>query len=402
MNPHIQLFFDMMQECYGVNGWKYDQDLNVQFTNSKSPNHQKLLLLGFDRDKAILEHAATSDVPMIISDNLGLMWGIVEEKTGKPENIGDFYVLGPVVNKEFTTQMMESMVVPYNLSIQNKWYLINELQRIPKITTVIFFQQIIMLHFYVNQTKVRISDFDYHTPIQRDNRRREPEVSEEVPHATPLTEKKLLDMVRTGNLEFHTALTEAGSVSPGIRAKSADPVRQAQYSVVAFITLCTRAAIEGGLSSEIAYTLNDTYTQSVDSAQSVSQVAAVSHTMYEDFIRRVNQVRRESGVSRPIRICCDYIDTHPDKEITLKKLAGKVGYTENYLARKFKAEMGMPINAYVRKARIHRAKMLLSATAMSIQEIADQLHFCSGSYFAEAFQKEAGESPTAYREKNKQ
>lgn len=401
MNPHIQLFFDMMQECYGVNGWEYDRDLNVQFTNSKSPNLQKLLLLGFDRDKAILEHAATSDVPMIISDNLGLMWGIVEQKTGKPENIGDFYVLGPVVNKEFTTQMMESLVVPYNLSIQNKWYLINELHRIPKITTVIFFQQIIMLHYYVNQTKVRISDFDYHTPIQRDNRRREPKFSEDVPHATPLTEKKLLDMVRTGNLEYHTALTEAGSVSPGIRAKSADPVRQAQYSVVAFITLCTRAAIEGGLSSEIAYTLNDTYTQSVDNAQSVSQVAEVSHTMYEDFIRRVNQVRRESGVSRPVRICCDYIDTHPEDELGLKKLAAKVGYTPNYLTRKFKAEMGMPMNAYIRKARIHRAKMLLSATNLSIHDIADQLHYCSWSYFTDAFQKEVGHTPSEYRENNK-
>ena len=399
MNPHIQLFFDMMKECYGVNGWEYDRDLNVQFTNSKSPNLQKLLLLGFDRDKAILEHAATSDVPMIISDNLGLMWGIVEEKTGKPENIGDFYVLGPVVNKEITTQMMESMLIPYNLSIQNKWYLINELQRIPKITTVIFFQQIIILHFYVNQTKVRISDFDYYTPIQRENHCRKPEISEDVPHATPLTEKKLLDMVRTGNLEYQTALAEAGSVSPGIRAKSADPVRQAQYSVVAFITLCTRAAIEGGLSSEIAYTLNDTYTQSVDAAQSVSQVAAVSHTMYEDFIRRVNQVRRESGVSRPVRICCDYIDTRPEKELTLKKLAAKVGYTENYLARKFKAEMGMPINAYVRKSRVHRAKMLLSATNLSIHDIADQLHFCSWSYFTEAFQKEVGMTPSEYREK---
>ena len=399
MNPHIQLFFDMMQDCYGVNGWKYDRDLNVQFTNSKSPNLQKLLLLGFDRDKAILEHAANSDVPMILSDNLGLMWGIVEQKTGKPENIGDFYVLGPVVNKELTTQMMESMLIPYDLSVQNKWYLINELHRIPKITTVIFFQQIIMLHFYVNQTKVRISDFDYHTPIQRDNRRRKPEVSEDVPHATPLTEKKLLDMVRTGNLEYHTALAEAGSVSPGVRVKSADPIRQAQYSVVAFITLCTRAAIEGGLSSEIAYTLSDTYTQSVDGARSVSQVAEISHTMYEDFIRRVNQVRRESGISRPVRICCDYIDTHPEKELTLKKLADKVGYTENYLARKFKAEMGMPMNAYIRKARVHRAKMLLSSTNLSIHDIADQLHYCSWSYFTEAFQKEAGMTPSEYREK---
>ena len=95
MNPHIQLFFDMMQECYRVNGWKYDRELNVQFTNSKSPNLQKLLLLGFDRDKAILEHAATSDVPMIISDNLGLMWGIVEEKTGKTGKHWGFLCSGP-------------------------------------------------------------------------------------------------------------------------------------------------------------------------------------------------------------------------------------------------------------------------------------------------------------------
>ena len=114
----------------------------------------------------------------------------------------------------------------------------------------------------------------------------------------------------------------------------------------------------------------------------------------EDLAQRMNVSRQTvSGWETGRR--------QPDLD-TLKKLAGKVGYTENYLARKFKAEMGMPINAYVRKARIHRAKMLLSATAMSIQEIADQLHFCSGSYFAEAFQKEAGESPTAYREKNKQ
>lgn len=398
MNPHIQLFYDMMQECYGVSSWMFDPQLATLYTNSTSPNLHGKLFLGLGRDRAILDHASRSDVPMVISDDLGLMWGIVEQKTGMPENIGEFYVLGPVVNKEFTTQMMESMIAPYNLSVQNKWNLISELRKIPKLTTVIFFQQIIMLHYYVNGKKVRISDFDYHTPRQEKNLRKEMEEHTEIPHVMPLTEKKLLDMVRTGNLEYHTALAEAGSVSPGIRVKSADPIRQAKYSVVAFITLCTRAAIEGGLSSQIAYTLSDTYTQSVDNAQSVSQVAAVSHTMYEDFIRRVNQVRRESGISRPVRICCDYIDTHPEGELSLKGLAAKVGYTENYLARKFKAEMGMPINAYVRKARVHRAKMLLSATNLSIHDIADQLHFCSWSYFTEVFQKEVGLIPSEYRD----
>lgn len=399
-DSQIQAFFQMIQECYNVCGWMFDRELTLRYTNSLCPNLYRTMLLERGQGEAILEHAAKSDVPMIVSDSIGLMWGVVEEKSGMPEDVGNFYVLGPILNKEVPTQMLDGLLIPFDLSLPDKWALINNLSVLPCVSTVIFFQQVIMLHYYVNGQKVRISAFDYYTPRQ-ESRITATRLNEEVPHATPLTEKKLLDMVRTGNLEYHTALAEAGAASPGIRAKSSDPIRQAKYSVVAFITLCTRAVIEGGLSSEMAYTLSDTYTQSVDNAQTISQVAAVSHTMYDDFIRRVNQVRRESGISRPVRICCDYIDTHPENELTLAMLAKRVGYTENYLARKFKAEIGIPINAYVRKARIHRAKMLLSSTAMSIQEIADGLHFCSRSYFAEAFQKETGMTPTEYREEKK-
>ena len=397
-NSHIHMFYSMMLDCYGVWGWEYSPELELQYTNSPSPNLYKLLLLGRNRDEAIWEHAQKSDVPMIITDSVGLMWAVVEQKTGKPENVGSFFVLGPIITGEVSTQALESHLSPFDMSMKNKWDLIGELGRLPRVSTVVFFQQVIMLHYFVNGQKVRVSAFDYYTPRQEASSQKPVNLRDDVPHATPLTERKLLDMIRTGNLEYHAALEEAGMVSPGIRARCADPVRQAKYSVVAFITICTRAAIEGGLSSEIAYTLSDTYTQSADSARTIGQVAVISHTMYDDFIRRVNQVRREQGISRPVRICCDYIDTHPEGELTLKFLAEKVGYTENYLARKFKAEMGMPINAYVRRARIHRAKMLLSSTSLSIQEIADQLHFCSRSYFAEAFQKETGTSPTVYRE----
>jgi len=396
---HIHLFYNMLLDCYGICGWKYDPQLEVQFTNSEQPNLHRILLLGQGRDQVILEHAAKSDAPMILSDSFGLMWAIVEHKQEQPEQVGDFYVLGPILNREMDKGMLEAVVAPFDLSIQNKWALIHSLSLTPAISTVVFFQQVVMLHYYVNGQKTRISSFDYYTPRQEEKRNRDEILVDDVPHATRNTEIKLLDMVRTGNLDYHKALDEAGSISPGIRAKSTDPIRQAKYSVVTFISLCARAAIEGGLPSEIAYTLNDTYVQSVDTAETISQIAAVSHTMYDDYIRRVNQVRREVGVSRPVRICCDYIDTHPEHELTLSFLADKVGYAESYLARKFKAEIGIPINAYVRKARIHQAKAWLTLTALSIQEIADRLHFCSGSYFAEAFRKETGVSPADFREK---
>lgn len=209
-------------------------------------------------------------------------------------------------------------------------------------------------------------------------------------------------MVRTGNLNYHEVLAAAGAVSPGIRTRSSNPVRQAKYSVVAFITLCTRAAIEGGLSSECAYTLSDTYTEAVDNCETISQIAAVSHTMYEDFIRRVNHVRRESGISRSVRLCCDFIDNHVEEELTLKEIAERVGYTEYYLARKFKRETGMSVNAYIRKARVRYAKMLLSATQLTVEEIGARLHFCSRSYFSSVFRELEGMTPSEYRMKHQE
>lgn len=118
----------------------------------------------------------------------------------------------------------------------------------------------------------------------------------------------------------------------------------------------------------MAYSLSDTYTESVDRCNTISQIAAVSHTMYEDFIRRVNQYRRQSGVTRSIRICCDYIDTHPTEELKLEALVGETGYTEYYLTRKFKKEMGRSVNAYIRTARVQYAnKGTAFATVFRLQ-----------------------------------
>ena len=122
--------------------------------------------------------------------------------------------------------------------------------------------------------------------------------------------------------------------------------------------------------------------------------------MYEDFIRRVNRVRREKGVSRPVRICCDFIDNHVEELLTLKEIAERSGYTEYYLARKFKAEVGISVNAYIRKARVQYSKLLLSSTRFTIEEIGARLHFCSRSYFSAAFREQEGMTPSEYRAKH--
>ena len=83
IDTYIQKFFDMMMECYGVSSWIYDDDLEVLYTTSESPNLYKVLLLGKGRKEAILEHYSQKDSPLIVSDDIGLMWGVVKNKRKK-------------------------------------------------------------------------------------------------------------------------------------------------------------------------------------------------------------------------------------------------------------------------------------------------------------------------------
>lgn len=395
MPEKLDIFYKMLFDCYGIWGWEYDKEMNLLYANNESPYFHGLLLLGRNREQVIREHGCADDAPLIISNSIGTMWAVVflKGEEGVPEK---YYAIGPVFTGEMSRRFLEDFVEPLKLSMKNKWELIECMEHIPFVATTAFFQHTVMLHYYVTGKKTRVSDFIYYTTKQEESVQQSVDW-EQAHHAPHINEKKLLDMVRTGNLDYHSVLAEAGLASPGIRTKSAQPVRQAKYSVVAFITLCTRAAIEGGLSSECAYTLSDTYTEAVDNAHTIGEIASVSHTMYEDFIRRVNRLRRESGVSRPIRLCCDYMDNHFEEELELKKLAERVGYTDYYLARKFKAEMGISINAYIRRERVRYSEQLLTSTKLTIEEIGERLHFCSRSYFAKAFREETGMTPGEYR-----
>lgn len=66
----------------------------------------------------------------------------------------------------------------------------------------------------------------------------------------------------------------------------------------------------------------------------------------------------------------EYIQLHPEEELTLSVLSELTGYTENYLSRKFKREVGETVSDYVEIVRIEKARMLLETTDQPIAEIA--------------------------------
>ena len=208
----------------------------------------------------------------------------------------------------------------------------------------------------------------------------------------------MLQMVRTGDMNYKQALSNSMSISAGVPVQSSDVLRQSKTSIIVFTSLVCRAAIEGGLSPEEAYSLGDSYIQAAESAKSLDELSPLAMMMYDDFIRRVHKHRTNPNLSRQIQKCVDYIEMNLDKKIVAEDLAALVGYTEYYLTHKFKEETGLSVTNYVKFAKVERAKVLLKSTPFSVREISEQLGFATRNYFRAVFQQVTGKTPMEFRE----
>ncbi|MEE4209902.1 MAG: AraC family transcriptional regulator [Parvularcula sp.] len=93
----------------------------------------------------------------------------------------------------------------------------------------------------------------------------------------------------------------------------------------------------------------------------------------------------------------DYIDAHLAEPITLDILAGLTGLSRYHFARAFTTTTGSSPVQFVRERRIERAQSLLRTTDGELDLIAQAVGFAGPRQFANAFRRQVGQSPTAYR-----
>ena len=93
-----------------------------------------------------------------------------------------------------------------------------------------------------------------------------------------------------------------------------------------------------------------------------------------------------------------YLEDHFGEDISLDDLAAHFRRTPEYLCGIFKAATGETISHYLRRIRIHRAKlMLMERPDASLREIAEACGFHSLSYFGKVFREATGFTPQGYR-----
>ena len=93
----------------------------------------------------------------------------------------------------------------------------------------------------------------------------------------------------------------------------------------------------------------------------------------------------------------DFIEDNLDQKITIVQLAAIVHLSQFHFARAFKEAVGITPHRYLVKRRIERAKILLTVTRLSIQEIAIRVGYINISHFTRQFRKYVGATPAVYR-----
>ncbi len=107
--------------------------------------------------------------------------------------------------------------------------------------------------------------------------------------------------------------------------------------------------------------------------------------------------RRLSPRDRLMQEAAGYIKENCHRQISLKDISEKIGFTPEYFSSLFKTAIGFNFVDYLNNMRVARSLSYLTESNMTISEISEICGFNDSNYFAIVFKKVTGTSPTKYR-----
>lgn len=318
-----------------------------------------------------------------------------------------FFILGPAYSTPVTEEFVRSYMRKNTISLDRQGEISAFLSGIPQYTYNQFLELLLFLHFALTGEKLDITQaFGMTDPgFQKQIGQRHTQAAyrardEQQTHGTYFFEQQMLSLIRSGEVaalnRFLLAAAKTAQIREGKLAET--PLRQAKNLFIGLVTMVGKyAAIPGGLDIEQTYRLIDVYIQECEKMQSEEAVKSLQYNMPMDFAQRVAQQKLPKGVSREVHSCMAYISAHINEPICVDDLAALTGKSRQFLFKHFREELGTGIGAYIMQTRLREAKSLLQYTDKSLGEISSYLCFSSQSHFQNAFKKETGVTPTAYR-----
>jgi len=218
-------------------------------------------------------------------------------------------------------------------------------------------------------------------------------------HNTINLEKKLVSYIKDGKTnELHKMFSSPPSGRVGKLAHN--ELRQMRNTFICSATLASRAAIDGGLSYETAFTMSDHYIQKVEMLPDYNSIALLNIDMLIDFAERVEGMHVEGIHSKQLLNIIRYINSNINQKILIDDITRHFGISRVKLCNMFRSELDTTFHVFITKQKMDEAKRLLKNTDRSLSEVSEFLGFSSQSHFQNTFRKHVGITPVEYRKRS--
>lgn len=345
-----------------------------------------------------VDHAKEFDDPVLLEDALGMLW--IADYASEEGRKTLLFVLGPFFNAAASMQNIEQRLWELNLPLELRMPLMEKVKLVPVLPISTAQQYALMLHRALTGKNTDISHLyiqqKYNVQILSDEGILDLPIH---PERLREHEQRILLGIRNGSLterEFNECIDATAEQDD---YHTGSPLRQAKNTTIIFTALCSRAAVDGGLSPTIAKELEIAYIREAEQITRILELQQLVRRMVMGFVEKVALCRSSASVSHAIQEVCYYVDNHLTEPLELEALAKSVGYTGYYLTKKFKKETGVYLTDYIKQKRLELARLSLENSDKTVEEISAELNFGTRNYFTKVFKAAYGVSPTQYRQR---
>ena len=282
-----------------------------------------------------------------------------------PENpvTGQILLAGPVVSRALSREQL--------IEVRREWKMGKTDYQPPVMSIKKMVSMMLLLHWQSTGVTMSVDEFwkknrknyqsgqEFERRLSRELFQYQENVGLHNPYEQELRE---MNSITNGDMEaLSRSMSETYEGEIGILAK--DPLRSAKNVAIGNITLASRAAIRGGMSTEKSFFLADIFSQQVEEIENLPEVEA--------FKREI--------------------------KFTYARMAQALQVNPDYLSHLFSTSENITMIEYIRQEKVRRGENLLKYSDYRVQDIAFYLGFSSQSHFARIFQKTTGMNPNEYR-----
>ena len=379
----------------------YDTDGNIAIQPNKL-NHG-IMKHYINSTKHVVEQCREKKEIQISINEAAITW------IGIPVNEGDLFlgnlIIGPFYSYEMSDKTLMDEIEKMDMSDAEKTLYMSERNSIPYYPYQEYVKMIRLSYLYLYDKEIDENSFCI---IGKTLMQNNPSIYDEAmsgstdveEHGSYQYERYIWECIRMGDADkINELLYSNTKIKMGTLCVGND-LRNMKNLLIVGIALASRAAMDGGLNSEIAYSLADVFIRQIESMNRLSDYES-STKMFLEFAYRVKEVSKIRSYSPNVNQCCEYIKSHTTDNISVAQIADHLGISNTYLSRIFKQETGLSVVDYIKKVKIKEAKFLLKYTNLTLVEISEKLAYSSQSHFNTVFKEAMSITPKQYRDKVK-